>query len=335
MGEGVSARVPCARLLQRGGTAASLVPDIPRPNKSLSPTEWDPPRSRMTAFSPFSSGHMALVRPLPASSGSRLRAASAWLEIALPRIEAHARRRAWRRGVDAQDIDDVVAAVLLRIHERVLDGDYADLIDGVAALQQVQDHVDHCIRAHVRRARRDARAVQPMGTAAERVPRVGAEPTDAWMQARVARAEAGLIRDLPGSPVRRLIILLHVHPEELRPDDLARAVAASRTELRGGEVRQLGLTRGLPELQARLATWLPRGPELPETRRGSRRRAVLRQWLAWILRGPPGSTDIGCWSDEDAQRGLNWLDQQQSRGRAALRAALESVEPGSDPTGVR
>ena len=276
----------------------------------------------MTVVIPFSTDHMDLVRPLPEATPLRLRAASEWVEIALPRLRAHARGRAWRRGVDRQEFEDVVAAVLLRIHERVLKDHYAEPLGTVESTRLVLDHVDHFIRSWTRRARREADAVASVGEAADRLADGGIDPLEACAGASLARNEAALIRGLPDSAVRRLVVLLHVHPEQVVQADVAAAVSKSRRECRNGQLRVLGLSRDLEEVQRLLGPWLLRGKEFAETRAGSPRRAVLRLWLAWILRGPAGSEDIGTWDEAEMERGQNWLDQQLSRGRRSLRAVL-------------
>jgi hypothetical protein len=224
--------------------------------------------------------------------------------------------------VQPDAVDDVVSEVLLRIYERVLEDAYAVPCTTAEATRRVLDHVDNLVRAHVRTRQREEARLRALGEAADRLPAADADHAERQAEAALARREAALIRRIPASAVQRLVVLLHVHPEQVGVADLRPALAASGLRRHGGAPRQVGLTRDLAALRRLLSVWLPRGTLLADVAGGTGRHGPLRLWLAWILRGPPGSSDIAAWPARERARALNWLDQQLSRGRRALRAAL-------------
>lgn len=278
----------------------------------------------MTALIPFSSAHMRMVQPLPTSPDDRTRVAGRWLEAALPRLTPYARRRAWRRGVVQGQIDDVVSDVVLRIYERVLADAYAEPCDRQESTRRVLDHIDNVIRVHVRSWKRVEAPLQAVGVAADALPDSPWDPADAWAAADQVQAESRLIRSLPVSDVHRLVVLLHVHPEQVALSDVEAAVARSGSRMRAGATQHVGLRRSVEDTRSLLVAWLPRGTMLAELTGTIGRHGPVRLWLAWILRGPRGSTDPALWPEADRERAVNWLDQQLSRGRRALRAALET-----------
>lgn len=290
---------------------------------AIQPKGTPVPWSQMTVPVPFSSDHMRLVRPLPASARSRTRAAGRWLSVAHPALDRFTRRRARRRGVPSDAVDDLVGAVLLRIYERLLADHYAQPGSLADDERIVLAHVDNLIRAHVRARKREAERLYAVGDAVDVLPDDHvADPVDAWHAAALARREADLIRRLDASAVQRLVVLLHVHPEEVSEADLAAAVATSRVTRRGGQHHVVGLTRPTAETLDLLAAWLPSGTRLADLGGAVGRHGPVRTWLAWILRGTAGSRDIGDWSRTNHERAVNWLDQQLSRGRRALRTTL-------------
>lgn len=272
---------------------------------------------------PFSTDHMRLVRPLPTSAWSRTQAAGRWLTVAHPTLVRVARRGARRRGMSSDAVEDVVSAVMLRIYERVLADHYAQ--PGALGDDErvVLDHVDNVVRARVRARQREDERVCAVGDVAGTMADDRAlDPVDALHAAALVRQETALIRGLRVSAVQRLAVLLHVHPEAVGEADVAAAVATSGHTRRGGELRVVGLTRSTEETLDLLASWMPSGTRLADLGGAVGRHGPARIWLSWILRGPVGSVDIGAWDRSDRERAVNWLDQQLSRGRRALRAAL-------------
>jgi DNA-directed RNA polymerase specialized sigma24 family protein len=267
---------------------------------------------------------MRMVQPLPTSPDARTRVAGRWLEAALPRLTPYARRRAWRRGVVHGQIDDVVSDVVLRIYERVLADAYAEPCDSQESTRRVLDHIDNVIRVHVRSWKRVEAPLRAVGVAADALPDSPWDPADAWAAAELVQDESSLIRALPISDVQRLVVLLHVHPEQVELSDVEAAIARSGRRIRAGAARHVGLTRSVEDTRSLLVSWLPRGTMLADLTGTIGRHGPVRLWLAWILRGPRGSTDPTRWPEAKRERAVNWLDQQLSRGRRALRAALET-----------
>lgn len=254
-------------------------------------------------MTPFSPEHHALLAALTP------RSLSAWWVVLQPLVLSWAQASAWRRGLVGEDRAEVFADAAVRIIERVQAG-ALDALGPAEAEQRVRGWTDDVARSHARRRARN------QGRAAE------VEVADLAVSAESARttpAEGAWTATAHLAPVRRLVVLLDVDPASVGLAAIADAVAASGP---ASGRRWRGLTRDTPATRALLGPWTLLAADWRARRPGGRRAGGLRRELAWILRGPPGSTDPSAWAAHDEGRALNWLDQQRSRARAELRDQL-------------
>ena len=247
----------------------------------------------------------------------RLRAASEWRDRP-PRLRAHARGRAWRRGVDRQSSRTwsprCCCASMNGCWRTTTPNRWGRWSPPVSSSTMWTTSSGRGPAGRVGRRMRSHRSGRPQ-TVWRMAASIRSRPARGPRWPATRRRSSGDCRIRPSGGSWSCSTSIPSRWSRRTWRGRVKSAASVGTASAGA-----GLSRDLEDMQRLLGPWLP-GARSRRDAGGAAPAAVLRLWLAELLRGPAGSEDIGTWDEAEMERGQNRLDQQP-RGRRSLRAVL-------------